>query len=114
MVHIAGAEVAVAGFLVALFARESKAFVIASGALVDIAFAVGQVLQVLDGKASVVGDPAGAAEVVGVVEVDVGLVVVDALCVGNRMLKLAVVGDQLGLQTFRNLIHIDFQFVVGR
>ena len=114
MVHIACTEISVSRFLVALFAGESKALTVAGDALVNIAFAVGQVLQVLDGKASVVGNPAGAAEVVGVVEVDVGLVVVDALCVGNHMPKLVVVGDQLGLQTFRNLIHIDFQFVVGR
>ena len=64
MVHIAGAEVAVARLLVAFFAGESESLTVAGDTLVDIAFAVGQVLQVLDGKASVVGNPAGAAEVV--------------------------------------------------
>ena len=47
-----------------LFAGESESFIIAHGALVDIALAIGQVLKMLDGKTSVVGNPAGAAEVV--------------------------------------------------
>ena len=85
MIHIPRPEVAVARFLVALltifdsiqrcspplagaFAGEGEPFVVARGALVDEWFPEGQVLQVLYGIAMRVGDPAGAAEVVGVVD----------------------------------------------
>ena len=67
-VQIPCAEVSVAGFLVALFPGEAKAFAVTDCALVHVGLAVGEVLEVLNGIPIVVGNPAGRTEVVGVVE----------------------------------------------
>ena len=61
--------------LTGCFGGEGETFLVggAGGALVDEGFAEGQVLEVLDGDAVLVGDPAGGAEVAAV-EIVEGLV----------------------------------------
>ena len=61
---------------ISFFAREHKAFAVATCALVDVRLAVGKVLQVLDGLSTIVGYPAGTAQMVGVIIIDIDFRVV--------------------------------------
>ena len=109
VVHVPCPEVSIPCFLVAFFPGESIPFVVARCTLVDVGFAEGQVLQVLDGLARCVGDPAGAAEVAAIMNV------VDQPCTcppGAYMVEvvMAALGDILAQQRIIcDVIHLRFQ-----
>ena len=63
MVHVASTKITIPRFLIAFFAGETKPLTIVASALVNEGLSKGEVLQVLDGFAVGVGDPAGGAEV---------------------------------------------------
>ena len=112
MVHVAGADISVARFLVSFLAREAEAFAVAAGALVHIGLAVGEVLEVLDRHAVVVGDPRGGAEVVAVVVVDVVrlfmMYFLQVFCIFTEFVQFDIY--LLDIQSFGNAVDGSLEF----
>ena len=63
-------KVVISGFPIALLARELEPLVIAYRLLIGYQFAIGRIVDVLDGLSIVIRNPTGTAEVVGMGIVD--------------------------------------------